>query len=39
VVVGADTRVEIWDSAAWATYLAAQEPGFVGLDSEVIPSM
>jgi MraZ protein len=39
VVVGADTRVEIWDSAAWATYLAAQEPGFVELDSEVIPPM
>ena len=39
VVVGADTRVEIWDAAAWATYLAAQEPGFVELDREVIPPM
>lgn len=39
VVVGADTRVEIWDASAWATYLAEQEPGFVGLDSEVIPPM
>lgn len=39
VVVGADTRVEIWDAAAWATYLAEQEPGFVELDSEVIPPM
>ncbi len=34
VVVGADTRVEIWDSAAWADYLATQEPGFASLNEE-----
>lgn len=34
VVVGADTRIEIWDSAAWADYLASQEPGFASLDEE-----
>ncbi len=39
VVVGADTRIEIWDANAWATYLAAQEPGFAELDGEVILPM
>src|SRR5581483_7995678 len=28
VVIGANTRVEIWDSAAWEIYLSAQEPAF-----------
>ena len=37
VVVGADTRIEIWDASAWATYLAEQEPRYVDLDTEVIP--
>ena len=37
VVVGADTRIEIWDATAWATYLAEQEPRYVDLDTEVIP--
>ncbi|MEN9741698.1 MAG: division/cell wall cluster transcriptional repressor MraZ [Actinomycetota bacterium] len=35
VVVGADTRIEIWDAIAWSQYLDAQEPGFASLD-EVI---
>ena len=26
-VIGAGTRVEIWDAAAWATYLAGQRAG------------
>lgn len=34
VVVGADTRVEIWDSSAWEHYLAMQEPGFASLDED-----
>lgn len=32
VVVGADTRIEIWDAVAWSQYLAVQEPGFASLD-------
>src|ERR1043165_9713746 len=27
-VIGANTRVEIWDAAAWDSYLAEQEPVF-----------
>ncbi len=38
VVVGADTRIEIWDSAAWESYLASTEQGFADLDGEVVPS-
>ncbi len=36
VVVGADTRIEIWDAQAWETYLAGTEQSFVDLDGEVI---
>ena len=34
VVVGADTRVEIWDAVAWTQYLAVQEASFATLDEE-----
>jgi MraZ protein len=37
VVVGADTRIEIWDSAAWESYLSGTEQSFVELDGEVVP--
>jgi len=36
VVVGADTRIEIWDTIAWNQYLAVQEPGFAALDENVV---
>jgi transcriptional regulator MraZ len=39
VVIGANTRVEIWDSQAWATYLTAQEPAFSELGEEVLPGV
>lgn len=39
VVVGADTRIEIWDAAAWNDYLATQERAFAEVDDEVIPRM
>ena len=35
VVVGANTRLEIWDAAAWATYEAEQEQAFADLAEEV----
>jgi MraZ protein len=39
VVVGADTRIEIWDSVAWAEYLEKAEPGFADLDGDVVPNL
>ena len=39
VVVGADTRIEIWDAAAWETYLSSTEQSFAELDSEVVPTL
>ena len=38
VVVGADTRIEIWESVAWDTYLASHEQSFAELDGEVVPT-
>jgi MraZ protein len=37
VVVGADTRIEVWATVAWSQYLVEQEPGFAALDEEVMP--
>jgi len=39
VVIGANTRVEIWDAAAWATYEAAQESNFSDIAEEVLPGL
>jgi len=39
VVIGASTRLEIWDAAAWDTYLAAQEQAFSELSEEVLPGL
>lgn len=38
-VIGANTRLEIWDSAAWETYLEQQEPAFSELSEEVLPGV
>ncbi|CAG6395757.1 division/cell wall cluster transcriptional repressor MraZ [Streptomyces cocklensis] len=38
-VIGANTRVEIWSSTAWADYLAAQEDTFSALSQEVPPGL
>lgn len=38
-VIGANTRVEIWDAAAWAEYLAGQEEQFSTLSEEVLPGI
>jgi MraZ protein len=37
-VIGAGSRVEIWDLTAWETYLAEQEPGYADTAEEVFPS-
>lgn len=39
VVVGANTRLEIWDVAAWETYLSEQEQAFSELSEEVLPGV
>jgi MraZ protein len=39
VVIGANTRLEIWDSATWETYLTEQEPAFADLSEEVLPGL
>ena len=38
-VIGANTRLEIWDSQAWETYLATQEDSFAGASEEVFPGI
>ena len=39
VVIGANTRLEIWDTEAWETYLAAQEDSFAEAAEEVLPGI
>ena len=39
VVIGANTRVEIWDAQAWASYLEGQEEQFASLSEEVLPGI
>jgi len=38
-VIGANTRLEIWDATAWETYLTEQEPQFSDLSEEVLPGI
>jgi MraZ protein len=39
VVIGANSRVEVWDSTSWETYLTAQEQAFADLSEEVLPGL
>jgi MraZ protein len=39
VVIGANTRLEIWDSAAWEAYLGQQEDAFSDAAEEVLPGV
>ncbi len=39
VVIGASTRVEIWDKDAWDTYLAESEDAFAEIEEEVLPGV
>jgi transcriptional regulator MraZ len=39
VVIGANTRLEIWDAAAWETYLTEQEDAFSDASQEVLPGV
>jgi len=38
-VIGANTRLEIWDAQAWESYLEAEEPAFAELSQEVMPGI
>ncbi|MBD7950213.1 MULTISPECIES: division/cell wall cluster transcriptional repressor MraZ [Oerskovia] len=38
-VIGAGTRVEIWDAAAWEAYLADQEAEYAATAEEVLPAL
>ena len=38
-VIGAGTRIEIWDAAAWETYLSEQEQVFAETAEEVVPGL
>ena len=38
-VIGANTRLEIWDTQAWETYLEQSEQAFSDLSEEVLPGV
>jgi MraZ protein len=38
-VIGANTRLEIWDAGAWETYLEQQEDAFSDASQEVLPGV
>ncbi|GAB2683298.1 division/cell wall cluster transcriptional repressor MraZ [Thalassiella azotivora] len=38
-VIGAGSRVEIWDATAWESYLAEQETAFSETAEEVVPGL
>jgi len=39
VVIGAGSRVEIWDSARWDGYLGSSETEYADLSDEVVPGL
>ncbi|MDD2859051.1 MAG: division/cell wall cluster transcriptional repressor MraZ [Candidatus Nanopelagicales bacterium] len=39
VVVGNGTTIEIWDTAAWESYLAGQEDAYSDISEEVVPGI
>jgi len=39
VVIGANTRLEIWGTVAWEAYLAQQEDAFSDVSEEVLPGI
>lgn len=38
-VIGAGSRVELWDTTAWDTYLASTEQAFADQSEEVVPGL
>jgi MraZ protein len=37
--IGANTRLEIWDTRAWETYLEKEEEAFAEVSEEVLPGI
>lgn len=38
-VIGADTRIEVWDAEAWQAYLESTEEAFADISQEVVPGV
>jgi len=38
-VIGAGSRVEIWDAARWSEYRASTEEAYAELSEEVLPGI
>ena len=38
-VIGANTRIEVWDAQAWQAYLDDAEPAFADIAEEVLPGV
>jgi MraZ protein len=38
-VIGANTRVEVWDAESWQSYLDSTEQAFVDAQEEVLPGL
>lgn len=38
-VIGAGSRLEVWDSEVWSSYLEATEQSFADIEEEVIPGL
>lgn len=39
VVIGANTRVEVWDQSAWDSYLSDREQAYADMAEEVLPGV
>jgi MraZ protein len=39
VVIGAHTRIEVWDQSAWDSFIAEQEQAYADLTEEVLPGV
>jgi len=38
-VIGAGTRVEVWDKAAWDTYIADKEGAYADITTQLLPEL
>jgi MraZ protein len=39
VVIGANTRIEVWDQTSWDSYLAGSEQAYADMAEEVLPGV
>jgi MraZ protein len=39
VVIGANTRIEVWEQSAWDSYLAGSEQAYADMAEEVLPGV